>query len=54
MVSSEEAASRKTAGDYALLHANGMSWEDLIQLIRAESCSWPTGLSCRAEEAVGE
>ena len=27
----------KTAGDYALMHANGMSWADLIELIRAEA-----------------
>jgi hypothetical protein len=27
----------RTPGDYALLHANGMSWADLVEWIRAEA-----------------
>lgn len=30
----------KTPGDYALLHANGMSWKDIINLIRVETLEW--------------
>lgn len=30
----------RTAGDYALLHANGMSWKDIINLIRVETLEW--------------
>lgn len=27
----------KTPGDYALMHANGMPWKDVVELIRAEA-----------------
>lgn len=30
----------RTAGDYALLHANGMSWKDVINLVRVETLEW--------------
>lgn len=30
----------RTAGDYALLHANGMSWKDIVSLIRVETLEW--------------
>ena len=30
----------RTAGDYALLHANGMPWRDIVNLIRVETLEW--------------
>lgn len=30
----------RTAGDYALLHANGMPFKDIVNLIRVETLEW--------------
>lgn len=30
----------RTAGDYALLHANGMSFREIVNLIRVETLEW--------------
>lgn len=30
----------RTAGDYALLHANGMPFKEIVNLIRVETLEW--------------
>ena len=30
----------RTAGDYALLHANGMSFREIVKMIRVEALEW--------------
>jgi len=30
----------RTAGDYALLHANGMTFKEIVNLIRVETLEW--------------